>query len=576
MRHKGLKNLVLLFGLLIGLSTFGQTTLWQYNSPTALVYDPTSGPNGYAYFATEEGMLRALDPKGQPAWEVKPGGVVITPVVVAEDRLYFAVSMNELMGYGVDGKKVWSTNISAKPTGPLAVSGEKRIFLGTEDGYLYCVDGHGGAVIWKKKLGYTVGPPTIGADGTVYCASENFLHAISQTGNTVWRVNCFNYSEVPIAVDSYDHLFYVRSGILDVYDKFGNHIWEAYDDKGKLIEFEHRPAVVYGDSAILVLKGAGDIISLDVFSGVTNWRFSKTCDDWKNDWSPDIAGVPAIDSWGYGVWCDLEGTLVYFDAGCGHEIGWHPTVEGYAGTSPILTGRNTGGLVIAASGQGKKSIVAFTHWTGPAGGPWSQWLGNPAHLQRRDDAPMILLERPWQDEDITSSLTVIASAADDYDLKSIELYINDTYITKTTEETFVWSKDAYTFADGVYTVDVVARDYAGNQTVAEVTVDVQTPVPVYGLYSTPPLFSWLPNSQDVKYQVNISPDPSFYYVLASSATPERGFRKMLSWSPSKKKWKKIIKYAISQPSNQTTFYWRAVGKYGGEVNYKAFVIDKTK
>lgn len=575
MRHKGLKNLVLLFGLLIGLSTFGQNTLWQYNSPTALLFDPSVGPNGYVYFATDDGMLRSLDPEGQPAWEVKPSGLVVTPVVVSEDRLYFAVSLNELMGYGVDGKKVWSTNISAKPTGALAVTGEEKIIFGAEDGYLYCVDGNGGAVLWKKKLGYTVGPPSIGADGTIYCASENFLHAISQSGNIVWRVNCFNYSEVPITIDSYDHLFYIRGGLLDVYDKFGNFMWEAYDAKGNLLEFEHRPAVIYGDSAILVLKSAGDIISLDVFSGATNWQFSKTCDDMKNYWSPAIVGIPAIDSSGYGVWCDMEGTLVYFEAECGHEYGWHPTVEGYAGTNPILIGRNTGGLVIVASGQAKKSIVAFTHWAGPSG-PWSQWLGTPTHLQRRDDSPMLQLARPYEGENVTSLLQVEAAATDDYGLKSIELFINDNFIFKSYGDTLGWNTDASSFADGIYTVDVVARDYAGNQTIGEVTVNVQTSTPVYGIYSSPPLFSWLPNSQDLKYQVNISPDPSFYYILATSATPEKGYKKMLSWSPSKKKWKKIINYAISQPSTQTTFYWRAVGKYGGEANYKAFVIDKTK
>ena len=158
----------------------------------------------------------------------------------------------------------------------------------------------------------------------------------------------------------------------------------------------------------------------------------------------------------------------------------------------------------------------------------------------------------------------------------MELFINGDFILRRNQESLITSIDASNFADGTYTVDVVARDYAGNQTVAEANVTIQNPAPVYGMFSSPPLFTWLPNSTDVKYQVNISPDPSFYYVLATSATPERGYKKMLSWTPSNKKWKKILNYAMSQPSNQTTFYWRAVGKYDGEVVTKTFIIDKTK
>ena len=577
MRHKGLKNLVLLFGLLIGLSAFGQNTLWQYNSPSPLVFDPSIGPNGYVYFATDDSMLRALDTEGQPAWEVKPGSLIVTPLAVSEDRLFFIVASNEAMGYGTDGKKVWSTNISAQPTGPLAVSGENKIFFGTNDGYLYCLDGNGGAVLWKKKLGYICGPPTVGNDGTLYCASENYLHAVDQKGNIKWRQNSFNYSPVPIAIDSYDHLFYIRGGIMDVYDKFGNYMWEAYDNDGKLVEVEKIPPVIYGDTAIFVNAGGSDFYAFDVFSGYVKWQYSATCDDLPNDsWSPAIAGIPAVDSSGMAMFCDTEGVIVYFEVECGHLYGWHPTVEGYNGTNVILAGRNTGGLMVVATGQGKRSIIAFAHWNGPAGGPWSQWLGTPTHLQRRDDAPMLQMNKPLPADNITTWLEVQGTAADDYGLKSLEVYINGDFVFKTMNDYIGWGTDAATFADGQYDVSLVARDYAGNQTVGEVTVNIQTPTPVYGMYSSPPLFSWLPNSNDLKYQVNISPDPSFYYVLATSATPERGYKKMLSWTPSKKKWKKVLKYAASQASNQTLFYWRAVGKYDGEVVTKTFIIDKTQ
>ncbi len=575
MCFNSLKKLIFLVSLLICFNVSGQNTLWQYSSPAPLIFDPTVGPNGNVYFATDDAKVRALDSNGQPLWETKVGGVLTTPIALFEDRLFFATSAADLRGYGTDGNMVWTLKLIENATTPLAVNGQKKIFFGTKDGYLYCVDGNGGNVLWKKKLGFTVGPPTIGADGTIYVASENFLHAITENGNIKWRVNCFNYSEVPIAIDSYDHLFYIRGGILDMYDKFGNLIWEAYDEEGNLILVEKLPPVLYGDSAIFLLEGKSDIISFDIFTGNTLWKFSETCDAYSNTWQADIVGVPAIDSWGYGMFCDATGELVYFEVSCGHETRWHPTVEGYAGTNVILTPRKNEGLVIIATGQGKRSIQAITHWAPPAGS-YSQWLGNPAHLQRRDEPPLLQIAHPVQNENISSTLLVDASAADDYGLKSIEVYLNDNLMDKSVRDFIYWHTDVSCFQDGTYTVSIVALDYAGNSTVEDVDVNIQTTVPVYGLHSSPPVFSWLPYTEDTKFQVNIAPDTSFYYIITSSGTKDHPFKKMLSWQPSGKKWKKVLKFALEQPGTQVTFYWRAVGKYYGEVVQKSFIIDKTK
>lgn len=572
----GLKKLFFLLSLLIiGFTLFGQDTLWQYSSPAPLIFDPTVGPNGNVYFATDDTKVRALDSNGKFLWETKVGGVLTSPIALSKDRLFFATSAADLRAYGTDGNMVWTLKLIENATTPLAVTGQRKIFFGTKDGYLHCVNGNSGQVLWKKKLGFAVGPPSIGADGTIYVASENFLYAITEQGFIKWRVNCFNYSEVPIAIDSYDNLYYIRGGILDVYDKFGNFIWEAYDDKGQLILVEKRPPVFYGDTAIFVLDGGSDLIAFDVFSGETLWKFSATCDAYKNTWKADIVGVPAIDSLGYGMFCDATGELVYFEVSCGHEYGWHPTIESYAGTNVILTPRKNKGLVIIATGQGKRSIQAITHWAPPAGS-YCQWLGNPAHLQRRDEPPLLQVAHPTPNETISNLLLVDASAADDYGVKSIEFYLNDTFMSKTTTDFLYWHSDVSCFEDGDYEISVVAFDYAGNSTIEDLYVTVLTSIPVYGLYSSPPIFSWFPKNEDKKFQVNISPDPSFYYIITSSGTKDHPYKKMLSWQPSKKKWKKVLQFALGHPDTQVTFYWRVVGKYYGETLRKSFIIDKTK
>jgi len=136
------------------------------------------------------------------------------------------------------------------------------------------------------------------------------------------------------------------------------------------------------------------------------------------------------------------------------------------------------------------------------------------------------VNHPTQNENITSLLLVDASSSDDFGIKSMEVYLNDNFIDKNVSDSIYWYSNVSAFEPGTYTVDIVAYDYSGNSSVEEIDVNIIPAIPVYGLSDPPPLFSWFPNSGDTKYQVNISPDPSFYYILVKSGTKEKPFKKI--------------------------------------------------
>jgi outer membrane protein assembly factor BamB len=561
--------------LFLATAVAAQTTYqpsWQYNATSSVVFEPTLGNDGSVYFATADAKLRALNAKGIQVWKVDPGGQIITPIALQNGVLYFANSSQQIRAYSVAGKMIWKAKVGINAATPLAVSPDLQIFFGAADGDLYCVDGSTSQVKWHLHLGFVIGPPTVGHDGTVYVASENFVNAVNPAnGHVIWRRNFFNFSSVPIVMDQYDDLFYNRKGILDVYDMNGNFLWEARDDKGALLLIQEVPPVIYGDMLIAAVQGGGDVYAFDVSTGTILWEFN----DVNSDWSPSVPHSMAIDRFGTVSYCDSTGVIAWFDGVTGAFYGYMPSVGN--GRDVNLVGDGSNGFIVIRSGTDASELVSYKVPAGPAPGPWSQAGMSARHLQRRDDAPYIDMAAPPDGSIVTGAFNVTLNATDDFSLSKVELYLNDTEVASSKTSYLSWTANSAVFQNGNYTLTAIAYDSAGNQGTRSISLQFSNPVPVYALSSGSPVFTWLSNGIDNKYQVLISMDPSFSSVVLTSKTQRKKWVKGTSWQPSLKKWrKKVITAASQNPATQVTFYWRVVGKKGGLVLDNSFIFDKSK
>jgi outer membrane protein assembly factor BamB len=565
--------LTLCLFVLAALAAQAQAPLWQYNSPSAALFEPTQAGDGTVYFGTIDGKLRALTSAGLASWTINPGAVLVTPIALQNQTLYFGTADENLRAYSLAGKMKWKVRVDKNISTTLAVAGNGMIFFGIQTGDVYGVNGKSGNIAWKYHAGTQLGPPSIGHDGTVYMAADNFVLAMDPSSGAVkWRKNFFNFSNAPIALDRYDDLFYNRDGILDVYDFSGHFLWEGRDATGALLLFEKTAPVVYEDILIIAAKGGGNIYGLDVSTGSIVWDFVTANSGNPITWSASALHSMAVDATGTVTYCDDSGVIAWFDAATGYFYGYMPSIG--SGGDVSLIGVDLKGRALIRSGNGS-TMVTYNLGSGPNSGPWSQGSASSLHQMRRDDAPAVAIISPMDGSSISGIFAIHATATDDYSLSNLSLYLNGTLLQKDSNGEIVLSLDSATFQDGTYTITALGKDSGGNQSMSSVTVDILNPPPVYGVSSGPPVFSWLSNGIDNKYQVNISADPSFSSILASSAKQRHKWTRKTSWQPGKKKWRKVTDRAVISPTTQTTFYWRVLGKNGGLVMTKTFIIDKT-
>jgi quinohemoprotein ethanol dehydrogenase len=147
---------------------------WSYDIPGYLM--TLSVPlevDGRLYFATGYSMVRAVDAvSGRLLWTYDPN----VPAIAGK-RL--------LVGAGVRGIALWND----------------RIYVGTQDGRLICIDANGGQPIWSvqttntKEKRYITGPPLIfkdkvliGHGGSENSAIRGYVTAYDAlTGKQMWR-----------------------------------------------------------------------------------------------------------------------------------------------------------------------------------------------------------------------------------------------------------------------------------------------------------------------------------------------------------------------------------------------------
>jgi outer membrane protein assembly factor BamB len=213
-------------GLLYGIDSAGnpQPTNW----PTAISGFLSSSPtittvDGTVYAASLSGFITASCPNGVGRFAISVNGVQSSPAVGADSTLYYGGDDRQLRAFATDGAVIWSfsasapifgapvvavangvttaiyvadrggllfkVNINGQPVSGFAFSGPNggpvgpmqsspalatdpddpttpRLYVGSDDGNLYAVDGNTGSVVWAfPTQGSIVSSPAVATGG---------------------------------------------------------------------------------------------------------------------------------------------------------------------------------------------------------------------------------------------------------------------------------------------------------------------------------------------------------------------------------------------------------------------------
>jgi outer membrane protein assembly factor BamB len=276
---------------------------WTFDAGAPL-WPGTSFASGLVYAGAEDGRLHALEAaSGKQRWSFRAGGPIRTRAVISSGALYFQADDGILYALGAaDGKERWRTRVGDQPVVRLPPSDPRsrfdrfgsdvtvagrRLYLGTHDGRVLCLDAADGKPVWQ------------------YASGDSVLAAPAVEGG---RVYFGSYDGNVYALDA-------ASGTL---------VWKR--DTGKPVV--STPAVA-GDR-VIVGSRSYDLFGLDTKTGDIAWK--------RYLWFSWIESSPVLRDGVVYVGSSDAAALYAFDARTGRPV-WKTDVWGWAWGQPAVTGR---------------------------------------------------------------------------------------------------------------------------------------------------------------------------------------------------------------------------------------------
>ena len=168
--------------------------LWRFpglalaNLDQAAVADP----NGVVYFTdySNDYVYARRIADGTPVWTKHVGETPYSPALDYPSLLTTSEGYNCSGFDPLTGERRWTAPTGWWIEGLTPIDGG-RVYVGSNDSYLYCFDATTGARVWRFFLGQiSQGAVAVGHDGTVYCGTtgnEGRLFAVTPDGNELWR-----------------------------------------------------------------------------------------------------------------------------------------------------------------------------------------------------------------------------------------------------------------------------------------------------------------------------------------------------------------------------------------------------
>ncbi|HEX9901719.1 MAG TPA: PQQ-binding-like beta-propeller repeat protein [Acidobacteriota bacterium] len=279
------------------------------------VIPPGLKDGSHYYFTTDSGRVLAVDVRRREiAWEFRASFPISRPVCLGRECVYIVDDRNIVYCLDRSGWVLWSRGLSATVAGPLQEI-EGRLYVGTEQGSLYCLQAESGLEAWRfqaqaaLRTGVLLWKDRQGRLFILCGGDEGKLFFLDEGGKLRGDLDCGGKMALPPLLEK-DRLYVGTEGqmflCLDLQRRRAK--WRV-----RLTGPPASPAIA-DQKRIFFLTAQGVLMSLNKRSGEILW--------WRTLSSRSGYNLEPAD--GQIVATSLGSDLVSFDARDGREAGRFP------------------------------------------------------------------------------------------------------------------------------------------------------------------------------------------------------------------------------------------------------------
>ena len=317
-------------------------------------------------FATLPSLLIGDVVPGDILWSHSTDAPVFASPVLGRDGTLY-IGSNDKKFYALTVTPKGAVEKWSQPTGDwidstAAVSPDRRVYVASWDGKLYCYDATTGEVIWDVELtevagasAVVVASPSLDAEGVIYCGStDGYLYAVSPGGEILWAFASGADIETSAAVTPDGVVVFGNNDGKVFAVRDGEEAWSFQVD----VVAGHEPRIysspaIGSDGAVYFGSGNTYFYALNP-DGTRRWRFktdlaidsSPVIDGDGNVYFSSISGVTySLSSEGNERWSVLLGDVVYSSPVLGVDGFVYTTAFAGNTTTNVVCMTNTGDVV---------------------------------------------------------------------------------------------------------------------------------------------------------------------------------------------------------------------------------------
>ncbi len=382
-------------GLVCCYDLAGGSQVWRVATGGGVVSSPCLS-GGVLYVGSTDGFLYALRASdGTLVWQVPHGAGVVSSPVVDGANLFLSggsANQNEVRAYRTSDGAVQWTFTTQQPSWPSPAVSGGRVYCGSNEGYLYCLDEGTGAQVWR----YNVGANALGAVPAVAGGQVVYPAGSTNTALLVLDAGTGGLIRTITPLDNGTSQAWADPGGLGVSDSWFYVSGVAIDGGTAYFTRELMGAAAFGAPSQLQVQ----IYALDLGTGTTLWR---------NRWnvfglptslasSPTVSHRPSAAAYVYGA---VGNRLCCFDGATGTLAGGTglANLVGNAFSSPACAN----GLVAIGTDQGHLYVFQSTNTPPTVPGGFAPALSGGANY-RTDQNPRLTWAASTDTQDASNLL----------------------------------------------------------------------------------------------------------------------------------------------------------------------------